>query len=109
MKTIAILSSLLCAYAVSAADGFMPWAGVLKLADTDADGLISMDEVREFRHTGEYAGFQPFMADHFTELDRNSDEMVSGEELERGIMRMGMSDKDVADGFRDGFGFMMKQ
>ncbi|MGQ0657376.1 MAG: hypothetical protein ACT4NU_04660 [Chromatiales bacterium] len=108
MKILLMLGSLLWACAIGAAGGFMPWTGVMHLADTDGDGMISMDEVREFSRTGEYTGFQPFMADHFMELDRNSDDMISGEELKSGMMKMGMSDEDLAHGFKEGFGFMQK-
>jgi len=108
MKLVVAFLSILWMFAVSAEESFMPWTEVMKRADTDTDGVVSMNEVKEFSHTKEFIGFQPFMADHFMDLDTNSDDMISNEELKTGIMKLGMTEDEVSKGFQEGFSFMPK-
>lgn len=86
-----------------------PWHEAMTRADTDKDGKVDMDEVKEFSHIKEYLGFQAFMADHFIALDQDNDGMVSDEEMKLGITRMGMTDEEIANGFIRGFAFMSVQ
>jgi Ca2+-binding EF-hand superfamily protein len=99
---------LLMALNVHAMEAVTPWIEVMKQADTDADGNVSMNEVKEYAHNEEYVGFQAFMADHFIDLDANDDGMVSVEELRSGLMRLGISDDEISEGFAKGFAFMSK-
>jgi Ca2+-binding EF-hand superfamily protein len=94
---------------LAAAEGEAPWAGAMTAADTDGDGRVSMQEVTDFSRSAEYHGFQPFMVDHFMDLDTDHDDMISTGELTTGIMKLGMDDDEVARGFKDGFGFMPKE
>lgn len=104
MKIVLSVLSLLL-FLTAAAETAAPWIEAVEAADTDHDGMVSMNEVKEFPATGEFSGFQPFMADHFIDLDTDGDGMVNVEELKNGIMKMGMSPDEVAKGFRQGFSF----
>lgn len=108
MKSLSPLLFMFMSLTVSALEGDPPWIQAIRQADTDADGSVSMDEVKEYAHNDEYVGFQAFMADHFIALDTNQDGMVSLEEMREGLMRLGISDDEVAEGFAKGFAFMSK-
>jgi Ca2+-binding EF-hand superfamily protein len=108
MKPLAMMSLAVVALAAFAAGEFKPWTEVMQQADTDADGSVSMNEVKEYAHTQEFVGFQAFMADHFIALDRDNDGAVSNDELKSGIIRMEMTDDEVSEGFTQGFAFMPK-
>ena len=62
--------------------GFMPWTDVFKMADADADGMLTPKEVIYFKDKSKAPGFQPFMVDHFADLDVNKDGMLDMKELE---------------------------
>lgn len=108
MKRLCPMLFMFMALAASALEGEPPWMQVVRQADTDADGSVSMNEVKEYAHNDEYVGFQAFMADHFITLDTNEDGMVSVEEMREGLMRLGISDDEVSEGFTKGFAFMSK-
>jgi Ca2+-binding EF-hand superfamily protein len=108
MKILSPMVLLLTALTVNGMEAVTPWIEVMKQADTDADGNVSMNEVKEYAHNEQYMGFQAFMADHFIDLDVNNDSMVSVEELRSGLMRLGISDDEVSEGFANGFAFMSK-
>ena len=91
-----------------AADDLVPWPEAVKAADTDGDHQISMNEVREFSRQKEFKGFQAFMADHFVDFDTDGDGKVSEQELKLGIAKMGISEAQLSQGFRQGFAFMPK-
>lgn len=91
-----------------AAGDLVPWTEAMKAADTDGDHQISMSEVREFSRQKEFKGFQSFMADHFIDLDTNGDGKVSEQELKLGIVKLGISETQLSQGFREGFAFMPK-
>lgn len=95
----------LASIAVSAA-GFMPWTDVMMGADADGNGAISMSEVKNYKLGSRFVGFQPFMVDHFAELDTDGDGQISMYELKKGTMDMDMTDSEVSTGFYRGFGFM---
>jgi hypothetical protein len=108
MKSLSPMLFLFIALTANALEGDPPWLQVINQADTDADGSVSMNEVKEYAHNDEYVGFQAFMADHFITLDTNEDGMVSLEELRAGLMRLGISDDEVSEGFAKGFAFMSR-
>ena len=86
--------------------GFMPWTDVMMEADADESGGVSMREVMAHRLGSRSQGFQPWMSDHFDELDLDGDGEVTMFELKKGIMGMEMEDDEVSTGFYRGFGFM---
>ena len=63
------------------AEGFMPWTKVADMADLNDDGMLTMFEVERFKPVAKFPGFQPWMADHFADLDTDNDGMVDSEEL----------------------------
>jgi len=106
-KQIAIVAlTLFGGISAAQAQGFMPWGDVVGMADTDNDGALTMDEVNNYEGSGEHIGFQPFMTDHFQDLDIDGDGKVSMEELEKGTSDMSISDDQMTEGFYKGFGFM---
>lgn len=109
MKVTAWVLLLLSGAFVHAQVGDPPWRAAVASADTNSDGEISMDEVKEFPHNREFLGFQAFMADHFIDFDQDVDGNLSAEELRAGIARIGMNDEQVNNGFRHGFSFMSVQ
>jgi hypothetical protein len=88
------------------AQGFMPWTEVMLDADTDGSGTLNMDEIKAYKASDHFIGFQPFMVDHFQDCDKNKDSEVSMAELKSCTMKMGMGDEEVSTGFYRGFGFM---
>ncbi|MGV0005459.1 MAG: hypothetical protein ACNYPG_02330 [Candidatus Porifericomitaceae bacterium WSBS_2022_MAG_OTU9] len=86
--------------------GFMPWTDVMMEADADGSGGVSMAEIKSYRLGKRFQGFQPWMSDHFAELDTNGDGEVNLTELKKGTMEMEMGDAEVSSGFYRGFGFM---
>lgn len=108
MRWIFLGMGLLLSTAGRAADDRVPWTEAMKAADTDGDHQISMSEVREFSRQKEFRGFQAFMADHFIDFDTDGDGRVSEQELKLGIAKMGISEAQLSQGFRQGFAFMPK-
>jgi hypothetical protein len=88
------------------AQGFMPWTEIMLEADTDGSGSLRMSEIKAFKASDHFVGFQPFMVDHFKDCDTNGDDEVTMAELKTCTMSMGMSDAEVSTGFHRGFGFM---
>ena len=108
MKYLLPWLALLLAGAACADDkvAVVPWTQVMKLADTNHDGTVSMNEVEKFPHQKEYVGFQAFMADHFLDLDTNGDGRVSDNEFRIGLLKLGIGENEVSNGFTHGFRFM---
>lgn len=90
----------------AAAEGFMPWTSAVAKADLNGDGMLTMFEVERFKPVTEFPGFQPFMADHFQDLDANHDGMVDQAELERAKDLFGMTDAQMSEAFFKRQGFM---
>ena len=91
------------------AQGFMPWTDVMMMADTDHDGMTSMEEVKTFNAADHFIGFQPFMIDHYKDLDINKDGMVSMAEVKMFAKnQMKWSDPEISKMFYKGLGFMPK-
>ncbi len=86
--------------------GFMPWTDVMMDADADGSGGVSMSEIKTYRLGSRFQGFQPWMGDHFDELDLDGDGEITMFELKKGTMGMEMEDQEVSTGFYRGFGFM---
>ena len=103
---VAAIFSLTCLPLATMAQGFMPWTDVMMEADADGSGGVTMKEIEAYRLGSRFQGFQPWMTDHFEELDRNGDGQITLHELKKGTMDMGMSDQEVSTGFYRGFGFM---
>lgn len=108
MKRLSPMFFVFMTLTASAVEGDPPWLRVIRQADTDADGSVSMNEVKEYAHNDEYVGFQAFMADHFIALDTNEDGMVSVQEMKEGLMRLGITDDEISEGFTKGFAFMSR-
>ena len=106
MKLLSFTALLLAASLVGAQDNTPPWLSIMQQADTDGDGRISMDEVKEYTHGKDYPGFQTFMADHFVDFDKDNDAMVGVDEMRAGISRLGITDADLTKGFVHGFRFI---
>ncbi|MEM7540635.1 MAG: hypothetical protein AAF384_03505 [Pseudomonadota bacterium] len=109
LLTILILALGVVAGA-SAQSGFMPWTDVVMMADTNDDGMMTEDEVKKFMAADHFVGFQPFMKDHFKNLDANGDGMVSMAEVKMFAKnQMQWSDPQISEMFYKGQGFMPKQ
>lgn len=91
---------------LAAAAGFMPWNDVLKMYDANTDGGVSMLEAKNIQLGGKFVGFQPFMVDHFAELDANKDGMISKEELRAMMTTKQWTDKQMVNQFYKNTGFM---
>ena len=104
-RTITALALFGMAAAVSA-QGFMPWQKVTNMADLNDDGMITMFEVERFKPVAKFPGFQPWMADHFHDLDVNSDGMVDAEELAKAKEMFKMDDTAMSQAFFKRQGFM---
>ena len=106
MKNLTLLLASLLISGVVQAQGFMPWTKVTETADLNDDGMITMFEVERFKPVRDYPGFQPFMADHFQELDANDDGMVDAEELAKAKEMFKMTDTEMSQAFLKRQGFM---
>jgi hypothetical protein len=94
---------------LASAQGFMPWTDVMMMADGDHDGMVTMDEVKKFNAADHFVGFQPFMTDHFKDLDLNKDGMVTMAEVKMfSKSQMKWSDPEISEMFYKGVGFMPK-
>lgn len=93
-------------FGVAAADGFMPWTDVLKMYDANKDGGVSMEESQDHKLGEDFVGFNPFMKDHFAELDANADGTVTQEELSAMMQTKKWEDKDMVNQFYKNTGFM---
>lgn len=107
LRTTATILAAVFAVAASA-EGFMPWTDVFAKADVDADGSLSMQEVMEHKLGEDFAGFQPWMSDHFAALDTDGSGTVSKAELEAGMHGMNMTDDALSQAFFKQQGFMPK-
>ncbi|MGE0383257.1 MAG: hypothetical protein AB7Q97_00910 [Gammaproteobacteria bacterium] len=94
---------------VAGATGFMPWTDIMKQSDADQDGGISMTEVKEYKLGDRFVGFQPWMRDHFAELDTDRDGKVSHAELEAGMKTMKMDEEQLSGTWTKGLGFMPRE
>ena len=103
-----ILISLALASALSnvSAEGFMPWTKVVSMADLNDDGMLTMFEVERFKPVAKFPGFQPWMADHFVDLDTNGDGMVDNTELAKAKEMFKMDDTAMSQAFFKRQGFM---
>ena len=106
MKNLILLVAALTVAGAASAEGFMPWAKVTSMADLNEDGMITMFEVERFKPVAQFPGFQPFMADHFIELDTNNDGMVDAAELEKAKEMLKMNDTEMSQAFMKRQGFM---
>ena len=88
------------------AEGFMPWTKVTEMADLNDDGALTMFEVERFKPFAKFPGFQPWMADHFHDLDVNDDGMVDADELAKAKEMFGMDDTAMSQAFFKRQGFM---
>ena len=104
-RTITALALFGMVSAVSA-EGFMPWTKVTETADLNDDGMITMFEVERFKPVAKFPGFQPWMADHFQDLDANSDGMVDADELMKAKEMFKMDDTAMSQAFIKRQGFM---
>lgn len=102
-RLVAVLAVSLLTGAVSAA-GFQDWVNVVHMADKNGDGMVSHDEVMDF-HDAKAVGFQPFMVDHWKDLDTNGDGMVSMDEIKVAMKKLKMTDKDMLKAFFEKQGF----
>ena len=88
------------------AEGFMPWTKVADMADLNDDGMLTMFEVERFKPVAKFPGFQPWMADHFVDLDTNNDGMVDSDELANAKEMFKMDDTAISQAFFKRQGFM---
>jgi hypothetical protein len=108
MKNLTLLFAGLLFSGMAHAEGFMPWTDVTAMADADKDGMLTMPEVEQFKEAADYPGFQPFMTDHFKDLDTNSDGMVDAAELGKAKEMFQMDDTQMSQAFFKKQGFMPK-
>lgn len=106
MKTTLIAAALSFAAGAASAQGFMPWTDVMKMYDANQDGGISMDEAKDHKLGESFVGFQPFMVDHFAELDANGDSVVMQDELAAMMQSKQWTDKQMVNQFYKNTGFM---
>lgn len=106
MKKLTLLLAGLIFAGMVHAEAFMPWTKVTGMADLNDDGMLTMFEVERFKPVAKFPGFQPFMADHFDELDANSDGMVDGAELAKAKEMFKMNDTEMSQAFFKRQGFM---
>ncbi len=107
-KTLVTLT-LLAACGTAGAGGFMPWTDIMKGADADADGMLSMPEVKDYQLGSRFTGFQPWMTDHFAELDADGNGLVTTAELAAGMKSMSMTGDQVSEAWTKGLGFMPRE
>ncbi len=91
---------------VAGAAGFMPWTDVFAKFDANADGGVSMEEAKDRKLGESFIGFQPFMVDHFKELDANGDGIVMQDELAAMKQTKAWADKQMVNQFYKNTGFM---
>lgn len=108
MKNLTLLFAGLLVSGIVYAEGFMPWTDVTAMADSNKDGMLTMPEVEQFKQATEFPGFQPFMTDHFKELDTNADGMVDSDELAKAKEMFQMDDTAMSQAFFKKQGFMPK-
>ena len=84
----------------------MPWTKVAEMADLNDDGMLTMFEVERFKPVAKFPGFQPWMADHFIDLDSNNDGMVDSKELAKAKEMFKMDDTAMSQAFFKRQGFM---
>jgi hypothetical protein len=106
MKKFTMLLAALFIAGVVHAEGFMPWTKVTEMADLNEDGMITMYEVDRFKPVADFPGFQPFMADHFQQLDTNDDGMIDAAELAKAKEMFKMTDTEMSQAFIKRQGFM---
>jgi hypothetical protein len=104
--TACVLAFTMGSTQFAAAEGFMPWTDVMKMADSDKDGMLTPKEVMYFKSADTHSGFRPFMVDHFADFDTDGDGMVSEGEMKAAVERLGMSDADMSKAFFESQGFM---
>ena len=105
MNKLTLFIAGLCISGMVQAEGFMPWQKVTEMADLNDDGMLTMFEVERFKPVAKFLGFQPFMADHFTELNTN-DDMVDAGELAKAKAMFKMDDTAMSQAFLKRQGFM---
>lgn len=104
------IRTLLVAFSgAAAAQGFMPWTDIMRGADRDGSGTVSMEEVAAYRLGSRFQGFQPWMSDHFAHLDTDGDGEVSVAEIEAGMHGMGMDGAGLSRAWTEGLGFMPRE
>jgi EF hand len=106
MKNLTMLLAGLFISGIVQAEGFMPWTKVATMADLNDDGMITMFEVERFKPVSDFPGFQPFMADHFQDLDTNDDGMIDSNELAQAKEMFKMTDTEISQAFFKRQGFM---
>lgn len=105
-RLLAVLAMSLLAGTASSA-GFQDWVDVVHMADTNGDGMVTMDEVKSFNEP-KAVGFQPFMESHWAAFDANGDGMVTMDEIKAGMEKLKMTDKDMLKAFLEKQGFHPK-
>jgi hypothetical protein len=68
--------------------------------------MVMMFEIEPFKPVRNYPGFQPFMADHFQDLDTNDDGIVDGDELAQAKEMFKMTGTEMSQAFLKRQGFM---
>ena len=107
MTRVITTFALLGMMSVASADGgFMPWTKVTDMADLNDDGMLTMFEIERFKPVAKFPGFQPWMADHFHDLDTNDDGMVDATELAKAKEMFEMDDTALSQAFFKRQGFM---
>ena len=105
MTTVALPGMI----SVVSAEGFMPWTKVTEMAHLNDDGMLTMFEVERFKPVAKVPGFQPWMADHFNDLDMNDDGMVDAGELKQAKEMFKMDDPALSQAFFRRQGFMPRK
>lgn len=106
MRNLTILLASLMFTGMTQAEGFMPWTQATEMADLNDDGMITVFEIERFKPVADFPGFQPFMADHYKQLDGNDDGMIDAAELARAKETLNMTDTEMSQAFFKRQGFM---
>jgi hypothetical protein len=79
-----------------AAEGFMPWTDVIKMANANRDVGVTMAEATALsEREQQFSGFAPWVEQYLPKIDTNGDFMISMEEMERWMIANHVTDKEL--------------
>jgi hypothetical protein len=105
-KILSILMLGMVTGLAHAGGGFMPWGEVMHSFDANQDGGVTLSEAGNADKSSRFIGFQPFLKDHFADLDANKDGMVDDAEVATMMKAKQWTDKAMVNQFYKNTGFM---